>query len=61
MLDDGSLLAQIPWPRRTTYGTLCDIYVSYVTVKNMESIVILIGMEMFQALRIIFIVDSQVG
>ena len=43
VLDGGSLLARLPWPRGTTYETLCDMYVNYVTVKYGECVVVFDG------------------
>ena len=33
VLDGGSLLHRVPWPRGSTYGSVSHLYVRYVTQK----------------------------
>ena len=33
VLDGGALLHRIPWPRGSTYDSVCQMYVRYVTQK----------------------------
>ena len=43
ILDGGALLHHLPWPRGSTYDSLCDQYVRYVTQKYGAAIIVFDG------------------
>ena len=40
VLDGGSLLQRIPWSKGTTFSTICNHYVNYVTGKYYDAVVV---------------------
>ena len=45
VLDGGSLLQRLPWPRRATFNGLCQLYTDYVTKNYSNSVVVFDGYE----------------
>lgn len=43
VLDGGALLHRIPWPRGSTYDSVCQIYVRYVTQKYGAAVIVFDG------------------
>ena len=43
VLDGGSLLQRIPWSKGSTFSTLCNVYVNYVTGKYHDAVVVFDG------------------
>ena len=43
LLDSGTLLHRIPWPRSYTYDPICQLYVNYVTQKYNDAAIIFDG------------------
>ena len=43
VLDGGSLLQHIPWSKGTTFSTICNHYVNYVTGKYYDAVVVFYG------------------
>ena len=43
VLDGGSLLQRIPWSKGTTFSTICNHYVNYVTGKYYDAVVVFYG------------------
>ena len=54
VLDGGSLLQRIPWSKGTTFSTICNHYVNYVTGKYYDAVVVfmVIDDDLAQLLRI---------
>ena len=45
MLDGGSLLQRLPWPKRAYFDVICDIYIDHVKTKYPKSIVVFDGYD----------------
>ena len=43
VLDGGSLLQRIPWSKGTTFSTICNTYVNYVTGKYNDAVIVFDG------------------
>ena len=43
VLDGGSLLQPLPWPKRASFDAICDIYIDHVKTKYPKSIVVFYG------------------
>ena len=43
VLDGGALLGRIPWPRGSTYDSVCDMYVKYVIQRYGTVIIVFDG------------------
>ena len=45
LLDGGSLLQRLPWPRRASFSEICKLYTDYVTKKYANSVTVFDGYE----------------
>ena len=45
VIDGGSLLQRVPWPRGASFDTICKIYTDYVTKKYLDVTVVFDGYE----------------
>ena len=43
VLDGGSLLQRLPWPKRASFDAICDIFIDHVKTKYPKSIVVFDG------------------